>query len=88
MVGGMDAESSANGLLMNMVESLDAFLKGKRRVDFADPNPLFQTSRAPGRIETNNVAASLQRAVFQLCARAQVLAVIAARNLIDRTPAN
>jgi hypothetical protein len=28
-VGDTDAESSANGLLMNMVESLDACLEGK-----------------------------------------------------------
>src|SRR3954451_7543387 len=51
--GGTDAESSPNGLLMSMVELLDACLKGIAEPTVPNP-PRCSQCGAPGQIENSN----------------------------------
>jgi hypothetical protein len=64
--GGTDAESSPNGLLMSMVELLDASLKGIAEPTLPKSAPVALSGGAPGQIENSNYfAMPLQQAVFQ-----------------------
>jgi hypothetical protein len=64
--GGTDAESSPNGLLMSMVELLDACLKGIAEPTVPRSAPVAHTDGVPGQIENSNYfAMPLQQAVFQ-----------------------